>query len=631
MPTMHFSKRSHIPIALLAFCLLPPIASAAFSPIEQTMSSRQSIRNFTNDSISSQQLLEVLKNSYGTWGNHRSVPRIGNNYSLTIYPVNDTGSYRYIPESNSLIVHDLSVNKTTIAHDFIQPYPPTSNVILVIVWNQTKMNNQYFASAEAGCLVQNVYLAAVSLDLGTTCVSLIDSQGLRTDLNLPITIIPILGMPLGYPTSPYPSASPNYGTMTGNIPPVQYNQLSFTDALNNILYAQNWSPGNLSLQELSQLLWAAYGYSNVTTGGSYHRTTPSAYGIYPLAIHVSNITGTYQYVAETHSVTAVQLGDKRLDIANACGGQVWAANAPAIFWLTYNSSYNGGNTGDGGAVSHMNIEVDAGCVVQQLLLEASAWNLSANIVSNGFEEWNGTAAEGLRNILGLAPSLVPLYIVPLGHKAAYNLNLRVKDWDLTDSIQGAQVYKDSEWKISDGNGWANWTDVSGTVAIKVKWFESWVNGTFTITMDEDKTIDVRCNIFDTLITCVEERQQSLLQYVNVTVLTGENKINSGITGADGKTYLVNVPNSTLTFLAYDGNDNLIANDTRTITSEEQQETIICDRNYQTSQITWEINEVWIQSSLFLLSLIPILLMTSRTTRLKQQIKTKSRNYQKKRR
>jgi hypothetical protein len=34
------------------------------------------------------------------------------------------------------------------------------------------------------------------------------------------------------------------------------------------------------------------------------------------------------------------------------------------------------------------------------------------------------------------------------------------DYDLTDAISGAYVYKDNDVLVSDSNGWANWTLVS---------------------------------------------------------------------------------------------------------------------------------------------------------------------------
>ncbi|MCJ7763270.1 nitroreductase family protein, partial [Candidatus Bathyarchaeota archaeon] len=216
---------------------------------------------------------------------------------------------------------------------------------------------------------------------------------------------PLLAMPLSYPTSPYSTATPDYTRMTGNLPPVQINQTSFADALNNMLYAQSWSSQNLSAQELSQLLWAAYGYSS--TG---HRTVPSAYNAYPTKIWFLNATATYEFIPETHSVTLKLQGDKRLEIATALGSQN-LANASTVFLVIYDSSLGG----DGGAVSHEWPEVEAGAIVQNILLEATSWDLSGNIVSQGLGEWNGAGAASIRNILGLSASLVPLYAVPVGH------------------------------------------------------------------------------------------------------------------------------------------------------------------------------------------------------------------------
>ena len=392
------------------FYIFPPSTPQQTTSIEETMSRRMSVRNYTSENLTNQQLLDILQIAYGYVNDHRSTPEIGYDHSLTIYPVNATGSYRYAPELHSLIVHDLSVNKETIrSHD--QGWPSDSSVVLVVVWNSTKMNNGYLASAEAGCLVQNVYLTAAYLDLGTCCVGGISSSGLRDDLHLSSDLIPLLVMPFGYPVDPYPPSSPDYDIMTGNLPPVEYSQLSYEESLQNIELTQNWSNDNLSLQELSQLLWAAYGYTNTS-----HRTTPDSYGIYSLNVFVSNSSGIYQYLPPNHSVHKTQDTDRRFDIASACSNQLWAANAPSIFLITYNSSYNNGNTGDGGTLPHEFMEVNSGAVIQQLILESSAWNLSANLISDGLETWNGTGAQDLRTILNLPPSQIPLYVLPIGHK-----------------------------------------------------------------------------------------------------------------------------------------------------------------------------------------------------------------------
>lgn len=406
--TYSSTKKFVICTTTFSICFSILVMQAFSLSLEQVISRRQSMRSYTSKNISRQQLLEVLWAAYGYTNNRKNLPHIGDAYSLIIFTVNETGSYRYIPDNNSIVVHDLGVNKETIRpHD--SGWPSDAKEVLVIVWNETRMDNQYFASAEAGCLVQNVYLAAASLELGTCCVGVINSEGLRTVLQLPSTLTPLLVMPLSYPTQPYPAASPNYNLMTGNLPIVRNSTSSFEDALMNILFAQEWSTEPLSLQDLSQLLWAAYGYSSTN-----HRTTPSAYGIYPLVIYVSNATGVYRYLPASHSVTEILGGDKRLDIANVFSGHIWVADSPTIFLIGYDSSYNNGNTGDGGVFPHLFIEINTGCVIQQLFLEASAWNLTANIVSDGLEEWNGLGSQELRTILGLSPSIIPLYAIPVG-------------------------------------------------------------------------------------------------------------------------------------------------------------------------------------------------------------------------
>ncbi len=406
---LHLSKRKFVICTLtFAICLSLLVMQAFSLSLEQVISRRESMRSYTSENISRQQLLQVLWAAYGNTNDQKSIPRIGEDHSLIIFTINETGSYRYVPESSSLVVHNLSVNKETIRpHD--AGWPSDAKVVLVIVWNETKMDNHYFASAQAGCLTQNVYLAAASLELGTCCVGVVNSEGLRTVLQLPSTLTPLFVMPLSYPTDPYPVATPKYNIMTGNLPIVRNGTSSFEDAVRNIIFAQEWSTEPLPLQDLSQLLWAAYGYSSTN-----HRTTPSSYGIYPLVIYVSNATGVYRYSPENHSVMEILNGDKRVDIANVFSGNAWVADAPTIFLIGYDSSYDNGNTGDGGVLPHLFMEINAGCVIQQLFLEASAWNLTANIVSEGLEEWNGSSSQELRNIIGLSPSIIPLYALPVG-------------------------------------------------------------------------------------------------------------------------------------------------------------------------------------------------------------------------
>jgi hypothetical protein len=169
----------------------------------------------------------------------------------------------------------------------------------------------------------------------------------------------------------------------------------------------------------------------------------------------------------------------------------------------------------------------------------------------------------------------------------YSLNLRIKDYDLTDNIANTQVCMNNGtdyWQTSDANGWANYTGVSGTVTVKVQYFGFWVNGTFSVTMDSDKTIDVQCKLYDVTVLVQESVQNAYLASANVTVYNSTsvqgNKITSGVTGNNGQVQLLNLPNNTLTFTQYGGASYslLIGNTTQPVSSENQTITLTADQN-----------------------------------------------------
>lgn len=77
----------------------------------------------------------------------------------------------------------------------------------------------------------------------------------------------------------------------------------------------------LSLKNLSELMWAAYGINRKATRG---RTAPAAWGIYPLEIYAIMEEGTYLYDPEEHKLNPVAKGDFRTD----SGFQEFAGKAP---------------------------------------------------------------------------------------------------------------------------------------------------------------------------------------------------------------------------------------------------------------------------------------------------------------
>ena len=71
--------------------------------------------------------------------------------------------------------------------------------------------------------------------------------------------------------------------------------------------SRNYTSEPLSLEELSEVLWAAAGV-NRPDG---HLTAPSAIALYPLSLYAFTTEGVYLYSSATHTLTRVVEGDHR--------------------------------------------------------------------------------------------------------------------------------------------------------------------------------------------------------------------------------------------------------------------------------------------------------------------------------
>lgn len=153
-----------------------------------------------------------------------------------------------------------------------------------------------------------------------------------------------------------------------------------------------------------------------------------------------------------------------------------------------------------------------------------------------------------------------------------SLNLRVKDWDLTDNIENAKVHIDSDFHFSDSNGWVNNSLLTGTKIIKVHYYGYPVNGSFEYNLQSDTTMDVQCKLYDAYFHIIDYLDNNI-QNANVTAYNTtsfDHQIRSDQTNATGYAYLVNLPNSTSLPIAayYPDNTTLRANVTRSISSDE---------------------------------------------------------------
>jgi len=139
---------------------------------------------------------------------------------------------------------------------------------------------------------------------------------------------------------------------------------------------------SLSLNHLSQILWAAQGITEPTIG---RRAAPSGGALYPLDIYILTgengvekiEAGVYHYLPREHSVSMISKGDRRREIASASLSQMWMAKAPVLFIITAEYKRITGKYGERG-IRYALIEV--GHVAQNLFLQAEALGLGAGIV-----------------------------------------------------------------------------------------------------------------------------------------------------------------------------------------------------------------------------------------------------------
>ncbi len=86
------------------------------------------------------------------------------------------------------------------------------------------------------------------------------------------------------------------------------------EALKNRRSTREFAPQPLSIHQLSNMLWAAYGVNRPAEGG---RTAPSAWGQDEIDLYVFLEQGVYLYLPGAHALHQVKAGDHRKEAGTA--------------------------------------------------------------------------------------------------------------------------------------------------------------------------------------------------------------------------------------------------------------------------------------------------------------------------
>jgi SagB-type dehydrogenase family enzyme len=189
--------------------------------------------------------------------------------------------------------------------------------------------------------------------------------------------------------------------------------MSVETAMQGKKSARSFSKTPLNLQQVSQILWAAYGrLPTDAISGATIKVTPSAGGLYPLDIFLVSGQGTvqdlpegiYMYKPLTHTLLHVASGDNRKLLAYASLSQMWIAEAPVIVVI---AATFGRSTVKYRQRGIQYVFMEAGNANQNMYLQAVAMGLRIGTVG----AFNDPQVAG---VLKLPDSIKPLLVVPVG-------------------------------------------------------------------------------------------------------------------------------------------------------------------------------------------------------------------------
>lgn len=188
--------------------------------------------------------------------------------------------------------------------------------------------------------------------------------------------------------------------------PILDGTLSVEKALFLRRSVRNYAAKPLALAELSQLLWAAQGFS--TRKGL--RTTPSAGALYPLEIYIAagNVnglaSGVYKFDCRRHVLTQTGASDIRAELFDAALRQGSIKNAPLVMVICAVYQRVISKYGDRGI---RYADMEAGHAAQNVYLQAESLGLGT-VAIGAFHD------SRISKIVNLADNEHCLYLMPIG-------------------------------------------------------------------------------------------------------------------------------------------------------------------------------------------------------------------------
>ncbi|MCM8819871.1 MAG: SagB/ThcOx family dehydrogenase [Candidatus Omnitrophica bacterium] len=187
--------------------------------------------------------------------------------------------------------------------------------------------------------------------------------------------------------------------------PRENSDFSLEKAITTRRSIRDFSLKPIKIEELSQIVWAAYGknkYGKITT--------PSAGALYPLKIYALcfNVEGLkkglYRYESNQHALVFISDFNLEKKLVKSCLGQRWIEEAAVNIIICADYEITTSHYGERG---RRYVQIEVGHTAQNIYLQVEALGLGTVAVGAFIDE-------EVKNILGLEEE--PLYIMPIGRR-----------------------------------------------------------------------------------------------------------------------------------------------------------------------------------------------------------------------
>ena len=187
---------------------LPQAHRESDMSLEETLALRRSVRRFTNEELSIEEIAQLLWAAQGVtrdWG-ARTAPSAGALYPLEVYVATPQALLHYLPtghQAQTLAEEDLreSVWRASLRQDAVRDAPAVFIIAAVYERTEGKYGQRAtrYVHLEAGHAAQNILLQAIALGLSGVPIGAFHDQELQSVLSLPDDHEPLYVIPVGHP------------------------------------------------------------------------------------------------------------------------------------------------------------------------------------------------------------------------------------------------------------------------------------------------------------------------------------------------------------------------------------------------------------------------------------------------